>query len=109
MTDRLVQAHATEQVLLDAIAERWRYRSWYRRHGFTVDWTLRYENDRLLRELVRVARKARALSAAAPDPITVYKAAADAHDPDCDCHAANRPALGQYPSDIDYHDWQARA
>lgn len=74
--DRLVRAHATEAVLLDRIAELWQDRSWYRTH---VGWIPEQQTeDRVeLRLLVRLARKARALAAAAPDPITEAKAAAD--------------------------------
>lgn len=61
--DRVVRAHATEQVVLDRIGELLRKRSHYRRQ--TALWAdLAKDNDTELRALLRVARKARALSAA---------------------------------------------
>lgn len=61
--DRVARAHMTEQVMLDRIGQLLKYRRWYRRQ--TALWAdLARENDVELRGLLRVARKARALSAA---------------------------------------------
>ena len=60
MDARTIRAHATEQVLLDRIAELLRYRRWYRQHPYTVDWPSRQEHAAELRALVRLARSARA-------------------------------------------------
>jgi hypothetical protein len=73
--ERIVQAHMTETVLLERISElvRWR-RHWYRqqpRRDFW--WDLAQRNDAELRHLLRVARIARRLAAAEPDPIDVSK------------------------------------
>ena len=59
MDARTIRAHATEQVLLDRIAELLRYREWYRAHPWTVDWPMRQEHAAELRALVRLARHAR--------------------------------------------------
>jgi len=93
MDARTIRAHATEQVLLDRIDELLRYREWYRTH---VGWIPEQQTeDRAeLRLLVKLARKARALAAEAPDPMTTAKAEAD---------------RGHYPSGVGYHDWQAMA
>lgn len=98
MDQRVIQAHATEQVLLAEIHSRLVDRNWYRTKPWTIDWPTRWENDAALRELVRVARKARRLAAKAPDPVTTAKAEADRHA-DCECHYINRQGDREYPSD----------
>lgn len=56
-------ATVEDRVLASAIRARirelWAYRTWYRQHGWTLDWPSRRENDDELRALVRLARNAR--------------------------------------------------
>jgi hypothetical protein len=71
---RVAQAHMTETVLLERIGELWRFRSWYRRQVRQDFWMdLAKRNDEELRALLKVARRARRLSDAAPDPIDASK------------------------------------
>lgn len=65
-------------ILNQAIAERWRHRRWYRAHPWTLDWPTRWENEIVLRALVKLARANRKAARAA------------------------RPDLS-----LSYHDWQA--
>lgn len=58
-----IAGHATTVVLHEAIAERWRWRSWYRARPSTIAWPTRWENDRILRELVKLGRRSRRLAA----------------------------------------------
>lgn len=58
----------------ERIVELLRYRRWYRQHAFTITWPTRHENEAELRALVRIARKARAMSrrhVERHDPITL--------------------------------------
>lgn len=78
--------HATTIVLTEAIAERLRWRNWYRAHPWTLDWPSRWANEVQLRELVRVGRLARRVS----------REAADRHDPVTAAKAAEDLALGDH-------------
>lgn len=72
--DRTVIAHATEQLLVERIAELWRWRSWYRAQANWSHWmNLARDNDVELRALLRIARRGRRLAAQAPDPLTEAK------------------------------------
>lgn len=74
---RTIEAHAFQAVLLDAIHSRLVDRRWYRAHPYSLDWPTRSENEVILRELVKLARKARDLArpAVESDPVTRSKAA----------------------------------
>lgn len=74
VSDRITRAHATETVLLERIAELIRFRAWYRRQARQdFWWDLARRNDVELRGLLAVARRARRLADAAPDPMTLAK------------------------------------
>jgi hypothetical protein len=62
--DAALRAHMTETILLERIAELWRFRDWYRRQPNWSWWSdLAARNRVELRALVKVARRARRLSA----------------------------------------------
>jgi hypothetical protein len=62
--DAALRAHMTETILLERIAELWRFRSWYRRQPRWDVWSdLAVRHDIELRALVRIARKSRGLVA----------------------------------------------
>lgn len=71
-----IHDHALRVVIEERIAELWAWRAWYRQRA---DWAsfmgLRAEHDAELRALVRLARRARKIAAAAPDPIDSYRSA----------------------------------
>lgn len=69
-----------EQLVLNRIHDLLVYRHWFRTNRW-ADWpTIRAEYEIELRALVRLARQARRLEAAKPDPMDAFKS---------------------------YHDWQA--
>ena len=73
-----MQDHALRVVIEERISELLRWRSWYRRNRW-ADWTpLRHEHEVELRALVRLAREARRIAAAVPDPMTAAAAWTDA-------------------------------
>jgi hypothetical protein len=76
--DRIARAHVTESLVLDRIAELWRFRAWYRRQVRWDMWMdLAIRNDHELRALVTLARRARRLTEGtelAPDDMTTAKA-----------------------------------
>ena len=60
LAERAIRAHVTEAVVLERIAELWRFRAWYRRQVHQDYWLdLAIRNDQELRALVRLVRKAR--------------------------------------------------
>jgi hypothetical protein len=91
--------HALRVLVEERIRELLRYRAWYRQNRW-ADWPdIRRQHATELLSLIRLARKARRLAAAAPDPLTEAKReAAQSDDP---------PIRGGYVSDRAFHDWQA--
>jgi hypothetical protein len=64
---------AFEKTVMDRIHDLLVYRRWFRQHRW-ADWPQeRHDYEVELRALVTLARKARKLSAAAPDPLDEYK------------------------------------
>lgn len=103
MDDATVTAHAYRVTLDEEIADRLHDRRWYRARAWTVDWPTRYENEVILRALVKLARKARALSrpvAERADPVTAAKAddywAGDHHVYESDPSTVNLEGMPEF-------------
>lgn len=72
-----IEAHALAATVEERIRVLWAERKWWRQHRW-ADWPdIRHDHDVQLRELVRLARQARKIAAAAPDPMDRYKSLAD--------------------------------
>ena len=75
-------SEAFESVVMARIRELWHSRSWWRQNRW-ADWPdIRRDETAELRSLVKLARMARKLAAAKPDPLDQFKS---------------------------YHDWQSSA
>lgn len=69
-----ITAHAYGIAVEERIRDLWTWRAWYRRQpNFAVWLDLARDNDRELRALVTIARRARRLAAAAPDSVDSWK------------------------------------
>lgn len=63
-----------QAVVEDRIRDLLRFRRWYRQQANFAFWMdLAHENDRELRALLKLTRKARRLTEGAPDPVTLAK------------------------------------